>query len=246
MAQALLLAWSQPLASGLGGWVHWAGRVVPVANVFLASGRIGFIAVISGMFAWYADSRRRCVMGLAAMTVAVVLAGAWLTMFRPSAIENLLKFEDGRIVHWHVAGVIIHESPWFGTGGKAGFKRESNRIVSDLYAHDPSKQYMDTPDAHNSFLGIASQFGLPALVLYLGFLCSVLRYLWLRRQICPIAWRLGVGLVVSATAAGQFEHLAGHTVTGYALFLPLGFAVALAIGDSKDVTDEIKRDAKLQ
>jgi len=232
MSQIALIVWTQQLTAktlSMRG-VHYIGRIAPLLCILLTGGRSGLVGILSGWFAWFGCvSRRRLVIALILVLVAGGLAVGWLKIVRPQAVTDAVTLDDARIYHWQVARELIREHPILGIGGSEEWVAENTRILKKLYPDGSRDQWQNAPDAHNSFLGLASEHGIPVVVFYLCLLGSVLRYLWRQRETYPLAWRLGCGSVACALAAGQFEHYAGHSVTSYGLFIPLGFAIAMTL-----------------
>lgn len=233
MSMIALLAWTQVISAGsqtMRG-IQWVGRCAPVLCVLLTGGRSGLVGLLSAWFAWFGcSSRRRFLVAVGVVLITGALAVGWLAFVRPQAVTDAVALKDGRIIHWQVASVLIKENPIFGIGGSEEWQNSENaRVVTQLYPDGSQDQWKRAPDAHNSFLGLASEHGIPAVLLYLSMLGAVLLHLWRLRQASPWAWRLGCGAITCALAAGQFEHYAGHSVTSYGLFFTLGFAVAMTL-----------------
>jgi O-antigen ligase len=234
MSQLALLAWTQSMSASSAAvrGVHWVGRIAPLLCILLTGGRSGLVGILSAWFAWFGCvSRRRLAIATALVLVMGGLAIGWLALVRPHAVTDAAALKDGRILHWQVAGVLIREHPILGIGGSEEWVAENTRVLTMLYPDGSQDLWLKAPDAHNSFLGFASEHGIPVVILYLGLLGSLLRYLWHQREAQPWAWRLGCGSIACALVAGQFEHYAGHSVTSYGLFIPLGFAIAMTLPD---------------
>jgi O-antigen ligase len=233
MSMIALLAWTQVMSTtsrSVRG-IQWLGRFAPVLCILLTGGRSGLIGLLSAWFAWFgSSSRRRFLMAMGVVMVTGALAVGWLAFVRPQAVTDAVALKDGRIIHWQVASVLIKENPIFGIGGSEEWQNSENaRVVTQLYPDGSQDQWKRAPDAHNSFLGLAAEHGIPAVMLYLGILGSVLLHLWWNREATPWAWRLGCGAVACALAAGQFEHYAGRSVSSYGIYITLGFAVAMTL-----------------
>jgi len=71
--------------------------------------------------------------------------------------EKLDKSSEHRIIMWRIGGEMILESPILGKGFKGFQKLKSEYIDTDIYESDP----------HNTYIYIASQMGIPAMVLFL-------------------------------------------------------------------------------
>lgn len=236
MSQIALLTWTQVMMSGSGvlRGVHWLGRIAPLLCILLTGGRTGLVGIISAWYAWFGCvSRRRFLVATGVMCVTAALAIGWLLLVRPTAVTDAAALRDGRIIHWQVASELIREHPFIGIGGGEEFPRENARVIAQLYPDGSQDVWRDAPDAHNSFLGLASEHGIPAVILYLVFLGSLLLHLWRHREESPWAWRLGCGSITCALVAGQFEHFAGHSVSNYGVYVTVGFAIALTLPERR-------------
>ena len=100
-------------------------------------------------------------------------------------------------------------------------------MLPKIYPDHSQDTWLNSPDAHNSILGLASEHGIPALLLFVAFIASILRHLYRRRMENPHGWRLGCGAVAALAFGSQFEHYAGHSAPSYAFFVALAFAVAM-------------------
>ncbi len=74
--------------------------------------------------------------------------------------EKLDKSSEHRIILWRAGGKMILESPILGKGFKGFQKLKGEYTERDIWESDP----------HNTYIYIASQMGLPALVLFLMIL----------------------------------------------------------------------------
>jgi len=227
---ALLLAAASALAlipnrSGL------VGSAAAGMAVFLSTARMAYLGLAAGVGAAFAARGVRY-LGRALLYTALIagLAIAVLYLWQPLRTARALHGDDGRWLIWRTSVRLIASHPLIGTGGPEGFKAEyawqfplANPGAKDEFIVGGA------PHAHNSFLSIAAEHGLPALVLYVGMILTALQGCWRRRHACPMAWQLGLAVVVAGTVAGMFENLSGHSVPSYAFFLVLAISSVLPV-----------------
>jgi len=206
-----------------------AGSVGAAIAVFLSTARMAYLGLAAGVGAAFAARGVRY-LGRALLYTALIagLAIAILYLWQPLRTARALHGDDGRWLIWRTSVRLIATHPLIGTGGPEGFKAEYSWQFP--LANPGAKDEFivgGAPHAHNSFLSIAAEHGLPALILYLGMLLGALHGCWRRRHSCPMAWQLGLAVVVAGTVAGMFENLAGHSVPSYAFFLVLAISSVL-------------------
>lgn len=137
----------------------------------------------------------------------------------------MVSGHEERLSIWHVSAHMLMSSPWFGTGSRAEFESQYEKIFKELMSNPKAEDQATAFDAHNTFLAIACQYGLPALLFYVSGLISILLYAFRMRHERQSAFALTVAIVVCSSVCGMSESLATHTVTSYGIFLPLGLAL---------------------
>jgi O-antigen ligase len=229
LTQALLLSLMGSAQAGLAPWQLMAARILATAGVLIANSRTALLAMVAAVVARFAvgGGARRLLWSAGLMVAGLALVLAWVWVLTPKRIDKALAGNDGRIIHWQVAAEVIRDHPWFGTGEGPNFRREYDRVLAQRYPDGSQNRWLQTPDAHNFILGLCSEHGIPALLLYVLMLGAVLRHLWRRRAENPQGFALGCGALASMLVGGEFEQYAGHTTTSYAFFLALGAALAL-------------------
>ena len=211
-------------------WVRACGWLISVGAAFIAGSRSGFLAIIlattaffgSGKWSWW-----RLVGTTTCASLLLISVSWWMRSYTPGKLDAMLAGQDARWTIYHVASVMIGERPWFGAGPNGGYSRESDIILPRLYPDGTQNFLMATPDAHNILLGLASEHGVPALILFLLMLAAILLHLYRRREHNPYGWRIGCGAIAALMVAAQFENYAGHSATSYAFFTVLAMAIAL-------------------
>jgi O-antigen ligase len=230
-----LIFWTRSTTDGLPPLMRWTARLIAPLAVFLANSRTGLLALLGGFAGWFlaAIGRWRW-MGLVVLVPGFFLVLTWFWFIHPDAIRNVIRLDDGRLIHWRVAIHVIGESPWFGVG-EGRFEDANNRWVKKLYPDHSQDHWLDAPDAHNSLLGLSTEHGVPATILFIAFLTAILRHLYRQREHHRDAWRLGCGVVAAMAVGSQFEHYAGHSVPSYVFYCSLGLALALGSPFEKQV-----------
>ncbi len=220
-----------PLPRLMPRWARVAATLASGVALVLSRARLAYIGAVVGIFTWLAMRGRRSL--LRASVVGLLVGGALLLAMwsiQPAKFHAMLRGDDQRWSIWRTSAAIIEAHPLVGSGGPEAYKdlyREYYpRVVPDLpNGFDDGA----SPHAHNSFLSIAAEHGLPALALYLALLWSLAWWAFRRRGQGRERARLASALIASAIAAGMFENLAGHSTPAYALFL--GLAVAFSVRD---------------
>ena len=185
------------------------------------------MALLGGFTAWFAAAQGRIRWwSIIVVVVGGPLLAVWLWIVNVSALNALARMEDGRLTIWQVAAHVVAEHPWFGVG-EGRFAAANDLMLPKLYPDHSQDTWLNSPDAHNSILGLASEHGIPALLLFVAFIASILRHLYRRRMENPHGWRLGCGTAAALAFGSQFEHYAGHSAPSYAFFVALAFAVAI-------------------
>jgi len=102
------------------------------------------------------------------------------------------EFGSGRLLIWQRTLELIPERPLLGGGPDT----LGERLDLVFTSHDPSEPLRQTrvDNAHNDYLNIAANLGLPALLVYVTALFATARG-WLRRRGCDAVLALGAGLL---------------------------------------------------
>jgi putative inorganic carbon (HCO3(-)) transporter len=212
MAGALVVLLPCALASLLFGWqqLRWFERTVAglaaaamLGVLILTKSRGGLLALGAMLVVLIALRWRR---GWLAMPLAVLVAG--LTVWRiggTRAVEALSATQtlggmDGRLEVWSRALYMIQDFPFTGIG-MGTFKQVANSIYPFFLAGPDA----EIPHAHNIFLQVGVDLGLPGLVAWLALLILVCACAWLvyRRghgQGDAVFTALGAGLLASQAA----------------------------------------------
>lgn len=228
---ALLLVAALDVDRGDGRW-RWAGRVIGLVGMAISGSRAGVLAGLAGLTASLAARGRRWL--FAGLAIAFVLGGlvvGRMALTDADRLRNMFTGQDGRWPIWTASLAIAREHPLFGVGGREAFQRAYPetfaRVLPDAFSEFPK----GAPHAHNTVLALAAEHGIPAVLLHLALIGSVLLVAWRRRRERPRAWSLAVGVVAAGVVGGGFEPYAIQSVPGFAFHGLLGLALGMAYGE---------------
>ncbi|MBA3935937.1 MAG: O-antigen ligase family protein [Planctomycetes bacterium] len=227
LTEILLIFMLDGAATGVSRCLTWSVRIAAPIGILLAFARSSFLGAAAALGAFAACSMRKIVYGIGLAALLLGISFTLALLRDPDQLENLARLDDGRVTIWEVSLRMIGQHPWFGVGGADNFKRENDRLIAELYPDHTRDRWLQAPHAHNSFLGLAAEHGLPSTLLYVALIAAVLVHLHRLRTEAPNGWRLGCSVATCAVVSGQFEHLAGHSGPSFVLFLTLGFALAI-------------------
>lgn len=200
--------------------------VLFLALVFSQS-RMGIFSAVLGSLLvlglmWrQAGQRSTTALAAGVFVTAVALVGAWIGLepvqARFAAIEQQVALAgEGRWTIWQGTARLIAASPWLGTG--------LGTFPIAYTAAQPLKLGGFVNHAHNDYLEVASDLGIPVALVFWGTLVAVLVRLIVRgQQIAePGRWALAAGVSGSLVAWLCFS------LTDFNLFIPAN-ALLLAI-----------------
>lgn len=207
---------------GLGGVVIWGG------TLFLTQSRGGWIGGLAGLLAfftlWGLSGQRRWqrAMGFALPVLGLVVVAVVMLALGPERIGQVLygategsvdtavgsiSFQ-GRVEIWSRALDVLRDFPLTGCG--LGTFRRAVHLFYPLFLISPDR---DIAHAHNVFLQVALDVGLPGLVAYLALLLVAGRVGWQRvKAEAADRW----------LALGALAGLVGYHVYGIADTVALG------------------------
>ena len=168
--------------------------VVRTAAVGMAAGALVFLLLSgSGLRRWAHASLFVAVIGGAYAVAYVHNRPAFgPRLERTLRPESADRFFTGRVSLWTVALAMIREHPLVGVG-TGSFQDEFDRY----YRLSPARHgYGRNPDTHSMPLRNAAEVGIPAALVYVGFLAFCLRSAWKSRRAPGGAGALAVGLTV--------------------------------------------------
>jgi O-antigen ligase len=271
-----------PVAAGSAvdsAWPAWArvtaaggamGTLVAVAGSQTRGAWLGLVAV-AGAAVWagrrWLAEHRQVAAGLGVAALVVLAAAAVATPVGDRLTDTVDGGARSRTDEWRVGLRAVGQHPVVGAGPE-GYRIVFADAVDAAYERDHGRDVL--PDrAHNGVLDVALAGGIPAALLYLGLLVSlvpaVLRALrgppWLAGLACglvgyvvqqqflfplsevdPIFWIL-VGVVVgSTTGAGEAQVLRGTRSAAVVLGMVAGVAF---VAGAADVVADRAADAAL-
>ena len=237
-ACAILAALCVP-ASLIGtGWL-WAGRIIGLTGIAISGARACMLGGTAAFAAALAARGGRWL--LAAAGVAILLGGlllARMAVSDPGRLRSMLAGQDGRLPIWQVTAVMIGERPLLGIGSRDAFKLAWNETYARV-APGPPNEFGPTggcPHAHNWLLAVAAEFGIPAALLHLAVVLTVLVLLWRRREESPEAFQAGCGVAVAALVCAVFEPLPTMAAPGMGFHAALGYVLGKSYGARPELT----------
>ncbi|OLF12305.1 polymerase [Actinophytocola xinjiangensis] len=217
------------------------GRPSPVERV-LAAGAVGLLVAgtlatfsrggllaLAAAVVWLVWRRVLPVRVLAVSVAGLAVAGVAAMAALGPALTRALREKsfiaesnvDTRELRWRAAARMLGENPVLGVG-PGGFRSEYVTASRNAELAEP------TPVAHNMYLEVAAEFGLPALVLFLGLAAAALvateravRHGPDRRTALAVQASLVAVLVAATFLSEQY-------------YLPLWLLVAVALSIEKE------------
>ncbi len=242
-----VMAWaSVVLIAGWSVWplprlAHLSGVAGGLLGVVLSASRGMLLAVLAGIWtALSLGSWRRAAWSLLVITL---LGSGMLMVFHfafPARTSAMLGGEDVRLKVWHHAVDVIAARPWLGVG-TGNFSRAIAEIVP-MVPGDEHAWHRTPSHAHNSFLSLAVQYGVPAMLLFVLWQVQVLWALVARAPRSMVAIRLALAVVMVTAIGGSTEDLANLAIPRYALYLGLAFALAIAANSGGDHATRLQND----
>jgi len=212
------------ISKGAPRWLGLATVVSLIASILLSASRSGFLSLFA-VAAYYAFHQRRWLLTSAGLTGAVVVAAVLLPS---TSLDRFLNPDYGtdlstqaRVEIWSAAEGMIRDHPFLGVG-QGLFRSRLNDYSPDL-----QRQQI----AHNAYLGIAAESGLPMLLLFVSifiigwFSARSVRRFYEREQdafLREVALAVEIG-ILSVCISGMFI----STETGRQTWLLVGLATVL-------------------
>ena len=202
------------------------------------SGHIVAVVVLSLAIMWELPRRYRF---LLLILPAVLLTAAYSVspkvQLRVTQLQTEVRafsFEKGesvdsgnssgiRLHFWHRAVQSMEESPWLGSG-VGSWSNEFNRLEKQL--SPGSKMLGEKSNPHQEYLLWGVQLGGLGIVLFLGFLISLMRDMW---QADAHARRAGLSTVAALAVSCLFNSTIFDALIGDFFCVVLGLLLALAL-----------------
>jgi putative inorganic carbon (HCO3(-)) transporter len=174
--------------------------------------------------------RSLLVLGVAGVLAAFVLAGiGWPTVAAKLNASGMDVGVPGRLEIWSRGLYLVQDFPFTGIGMGA-----FEQVTNALYPYFLIGPNADAPHAHNIFLQVAVDLGLPGLLAWLGLLCMVVLSAWRvhrtgRRGADMWTAGLGAGLLGSQVALavhGLFDAAVWGAHSGIVVWVIWGLTMA--------------------
>jgi O-antigen ligase len=173
------------LALGLGAseqrslrlrWLYFATAVAALAGLAATASRGGLVALaVTLAAAVLLAGRWRRQAAIAAAVGAVLLVGWFMFLAPASSRSHLSNLQTPRTTLWLVAGRTIEANPIVGVGD-ANFAVASRDYLIHPGVTTAAQQIVTDPHvAHNIYLEIWADLGIVGVVLFAGFVATVLR-----------------------------------------------------------------------
>ncbi len=240
-----------PIALALAaGWWHerkwWPGLVafllagIVGATLILTQSRSGWIGASAGLIALAAlaawvTGRRPAQAAAIVAPLALIAIVAAVIVYRPETATRFINTSrqseneislSGRPEIWSRALYAIQDFPFTGTG--LGTFRRVVHLLYPLFTISPDT---DIAHAHNLFLQVALDLGLPGLIAYLAVLWVALTVAWrAAKRGSGVPRGLALGLMAGLLALhiyGLTDAIALGAKPGIAFWLALGLIAAL-------------------
>ena len=217
-----------------------------LAMLLLSQSRSAWIGFVVGLvvMAWmrWRWARWPLLAALMAMVIVALLLGTQMAALLDEGATVNTQDWEGRPALWSRALLTIQDFPLSGTG-LGSFRR----VVHTLYPFQSSSPNADIAHAHNVFLQVALDLGLPGLVAYLALVGTALWACWRVAQEGdgPYRW-LATGIAGSLVAFhvyGLTDTIALGAKPGVAFWLLLALAMALCrVGDEGEESAVVDGD----
>lgn len=200
-----------------------AAAALLVAGAAATFSRGGALALAAAA-GWLVLRRALSLRVLAAAVAAVAAAGAAAVLLAGPLLARSLREKsfiastnvDTRELRWRAAARMLGENPVLGVG-PGGFRSE---YVAASHNAELAEQ---TPVAHNMFLEVAAELGLPALVLFLGLVAAAMLA---AEGVLRSGRDRGTAVAVQASLVAV---LVAATFLSEQYYLPLWLLVAVAV-----------------
>jgi PST family polysaccharide transporter len=198
-----------------------AAAAICMAGILLSVSRGGLIALVVALIVAVCTAGRwRVKLGVATLVVAALGVG-YFGFVAPAAVRDRLTQNDGgsgRTTIWQVGWREVKANPIKGVGAGnfsvAGLKYVEEPGATTHEALVDTGYFVDTPTvAHNTYLEVLAEGGIPALLMFLGILgfsLVCIRKAWMA---CRRSHDTGLELI----AYGLFAGLVGFLVASFFL-----------------------------
>lgn len=221
------------LAGGLGPPARWqqGGAVCALVIVAISGARNGLLGCAASVAAvLMARGGRWLWVGAVSGAAALLLAAGLLAATAPARLQSMLAGQDGRWPIWRTSVATLAERPLLGYGSRDAWKARYLQIYGQVNPGGTSEFAGEGPaHPHNWLLAVANDHGVPAALLHLGLIGTVLALVWRRRRERPAAFRAACGVATAGLVCGMFEPLPVLAATGAGFHAMLGLCLGAAL-----------------
>lgn len=201
---AIPLAWGMVQQEKIRwkGWLAKACLLLTLTATLLAASRGGLLGLLAALLFVAARSKQ----GKRNLVVLLLLIGAFNILYPRSPLRRLLDpnlsdtgSENAHRASWQAGLNMVREHPLAGVGVGA-FKSQMGRYAPDWWT---GSNFM----AHNAYISVAAELGIPGLLLFLSILIATFLSLerTYRQESAP--------LLITRTAAGLQAGLVGSSIS---------------------------------
>jgi hypothetical protein len=234
-AGALLAPLCLPTAAcGLGPTWLWTGRAIAIVALVISGARNALVGGVAAIAATLMARGGRWLVGGA--MVALLVGGLVAVRFAitdPSRLVELASGQNSRYPIWTTTVATIREHPVLGCGGRDAWKVVYDRLYPQVNPDARNEFPGGAPHAHNWYLALAAEYGLPALALHLALIVATLVLISTRRRQVPAAWQAGLGVATAGALCGIFEPLPILAAAGAGFHAALGLCLGCAYGSDE-------------
>ena len=196
-------------------YVRYALLLSAVFCMVLAQIRAPMIALLVAFMHLLSGNFQK--IGLKKLLLAAIILSALFilsALMRDNMFQGLGSF-NGRIPIWQATLEVLQNNPLWGVGRShfQGFYMEAWDVVHN----DPKNWLRTIGHPHSDYLSLAVYYGLPALLAYLGFLLSLVRWAWNIRLVDPKTSRTMAAVLSFVIIAGIAENYIDFGITFYAM-----------------------------
>lgn len=218
----------------------WLFAVIVMAAALLSSrSRMGIVAAVSSIavMSLFSGFQRRSAAWLAALimicvTVLVLWIGAGSALGRFGSIGNeYVSSNDSRLSLWRDTARLVITHPLIGTGlgsFPVAFTAVQSTFLGKFVNH-----------AHNDYLELASDLGIPAAILFFGSVLLLLARLAKRTR----SSKAGFEKAIALGCLGSIAAILLHSLTDFNLYIPanaLLFSLILGLAAAICATEPVR------
>ena len=233
-------------------WIVRAGAGAGLVALVLTQSRSGWLALgaASAFLIFMAPRRAQRAVVAGALLIAVTVVALGMANDTPGLdrFASIVDSQPGRTqvttatwgqlereAHWGAARSMMLEHPWFGVGAA--------EFNDDFREHTPEWRFrVGRGQAHNGYLHMGAQAGIPGIAAFVGWIGTMLFALWRRlRQSTGMDLDLAAGAaacVVAYVVESVFEYME-------VLSLPILLAIVLVVGLGGAPPQSIERRASV-